>query len=724
METINLNGTWKATAGAWADEFSREDFDDAGWAEIPVPSHWQEHEPFRDYPEEVVFRKKFEYRGGGDGRAFLRFKGVFYFARAWLNGSCLGEHTGCFFPFRFDATDALREGENVLAVYVRCERERDINDKKQVMGVFAHWDCKPHHVQPGGIWNDVEIVREPPRRVESLRIGNFALGDGEARAGVEVTLGGLGAEARGYVVEWKISPAGFEGETAAGKASLADMSEARRAASFEAVIPRPRLWWTWDHGGPALYVLEAVLRGEDGADRGALDTKSVRFGVRTVEMRDWHLHLNGRRIFCRGSNYAPSDVRIASATRERYNGDVRLMLEAGFNMIRVHAHVEKEEFYDACDEAGILVWQDFPLQWFYSEEIAESAAEQIKKMARMLGNHPSVAVWCCHNEPFRLAPPLPVRDIVRERRVGEYLSSVAGIFGPNWNKNVLDRRLREAVLETDVSRPVVLHSGIPWLFGEGTDAHFYFGWYVGTMRMTEAVVRMFPRDFHFITEYGAQAFPSIGNFRKMQNVDRLDELDWDSLEKNNMLQRRLMDRFAPPAADSLEEYIGRTQWYQARVVKYKTELFRRLKYRPCGGAVHFMFTDCCPAVTWAVVDYWRAPKQGYHALKEALRPLHVFADFPRRRYRRGTFVSLRVYVVNDFHRKFPGSTVRWWITDREKRAAARGETRLDVAEDSLQRAGRVTWETDGAAPGGYALLLELDTGAETISNQYEFEIRK
>ncbi|MEQ6360669.1 glycoside hydrolase family 2 TIM barrel-domain containing protein, partial [Thermoanaerobacter thermohydrosulfuricus] len=69
--------------------------------------------------------------------------------------------------------------------------------------------------------------------------------------------------------------------------------------------------------------------------------------------------------------------------------------------VRVHAHITRKEFYEACDKEGILVWQDFPLQWSYdrSDRFIENAITQIKDMVETLYNHTSIGIWCCHNEP-------------------------------------------------------------------------------------------------------------------------------------------------------------------------------------------------------------------------------------------------------------------------------------------------------------------------------------
>ena len=131
----------------------------------------------------------------------------------------------------------------------------------------------------------------------------------------------------------------------------------------------------------------------------------VRFGVRSVELRDWKLYLNGERTFLRGINYLPTDVYPARSSEERLRADAQLVRGANMNAVRVHAHVAEENFYAACDELGMLVLQDFPLQWTHRREILEPAVAQAREMAGRLRSHPCVGVYLAHDEPFYVAPP-------------------------------------------------------------------------------------------------------------------------------------------------------------------------------------------------------------------------------------------------------------------------------------------------------------------------------
>jgi len=347
-------------------------------------------------------------------------------------------------------------------------------------------------------------------------------------------------------------------------------------------------------------------------------------------------------------------------------------------------------------------------------------------MVRLLWNHPSVAVWCCHNEPFKSLDAITASELLKPDKLKRLLDPATLFMMNNWNKNVLDVTLKGAVAALDPSRPVIPNSGILPAMGEGTDTHFYFGWYMGTMRGFGGLARLSPKNIRFVTEYGAQSFPSMDVFRKMSDASAVADIDWAALSERHMLQKEIMDKFTPPKTGAVEEYIAATQWYQARVVRYHNELLRRYKYSPCGGAVHFMFNDAMPGVTWSVVDSDRIPKQAYAALRDSFRLLLPVADMPRIWYPRGDLISLRLFVINDYESAFPGATLKWAFFNADGAEMASGTEALDIDPDSAYRCGRARWISADAPRGGYAFVLELSGPGidKPVLNQYEFEIRK
>jgi len=149
------------------------------WVQVRVPGHWQLEGAFANYHGRVLYRCRFEERGPGEGEMLtLRFGGVYYAARVWLNGSYLGGHEGYFAPFEFDCTDVVVGGENELLVEVDSPREQDENDRETIGGVWACWDGMDPCINPGGIFKEVALVRGGEVRVRALGVRVDPLGRG------------------------------------------------------------------------------------------------------------------------------------------------------------------------------------------------------------------------------------------------------------------------------------------------------------------------------------------------------------------------------------------------------------------------------------------------------------------------------------------------------------------------------------------------------------------
>src|SRR5215207_1886380 len=142
------------------------------WSRVSVPGHWQLEDTFMGYEGRVLYRCRFERQlAGRDEMLSLRFEGVYYSVRVWLNGVYLGAHEGYFAPFEFDCTNIVNGGENELLVEVNSPKELEENDRRSIGGVWARWDGMSPHINPGGIFRSVALIRSSLVRVRSLGVG-------------------------------------------------------------------------------------------------------------------------------------------------------------------------------------------------------------------------------------------------------------------------------------------------------------------------------------------------------------------------------------------------------------------------------------------------------------------------------------------------------------------------------------------------------------------------
>lgn len=509
---------------------------------------------------------------------------------------------------------------------------------------------------------------------------------------------------------WTVSltPLTFPGEGAVASGRQ-EVGKGSGGLEVELRLASARLWWTWDHGRPDLYRLEVRLEPDGGSPVTVVRT----VGIRKVELRDWHLWLNGRRIFLRGTNLLPPDLRLARCTAAAYERDLRLALAAHMNCVRLHAHVAPPACYDLCDRLGLLVWQDFPLQWQYHGAVAEAARRQAQAMVAALHHHPSIALWCGHNEPVPLRPTDPAAPM-----------QAPTLALPLPGRTALAAAVAAAVRQADPTRPVVPCSGDFGLFGlaGGGDGHHYWGWYSGRVADFSVLARRRPRTVRMVSEFGCPAFPAGEGLGRLVR-GRWPDINWDELRQRYRLPAAILEkRFPARQYGSLDEYVAAVQQYQAEFLKRYIEVLRARKYRPCGGALQFFLADCSPGVTPSLLDFWRGAKPAYAAVAQAFSPAYILVPWPDPGYRAGDAVVLAVILVNDLYQELFG---RWsWRVEREGQVLAQGGDGCRLAPDSVTTVPGVRWAIPAdLAPGPAALVLELALdGQPPVENRYALQV--
>ncbi len=615
---------------------------DAVWIDCALPNQWQQHPLLTDYVGRMVYRTQFPALATPHRRQWLRVNGVFYHCRPWLNGHDLGLHSGYFMPHEVEVTN-LVTANNQLILEVYCPEEHDKVDKRLITGVFSHWDSMDSTRNPGGVWLPVELSESGPVRVRNVLLTTQSIATSHAEIRYRVQCDAL--QACSGVMQWRIAPHNF-----AGKIHEITTPVNLAAGQYEASglfnIPDPVLWWSHDLGHPALYTVTATLL----VDGALSDITEFQFGIRTFTMKNWIPYLNGQRFFMKGSNYAPTDVYLATVTPERCQIDIELARDCHMNILRIHGHVAHPALYAAADAAGVMLWQDFPLQWMYHRDILATAQTQVRQMVELLNNHPAIILWCMHNESYYMAD-------TSDERLWSKLRTYFSVFVWNWNRNVLDASLQQIVATVDPSRPTVRSSGeyaVP-LIHAGTDAHFYYGWYniYGELAAWQKIIDLFPQNSRFVTEFGAQSFPNYASAIKFMAAD-LKKIDWATLQRKHSFQPEMLGNWLDwRSAPDLQSLIEMTQDYQIAIHRHYIDRLRMRKYRPTGGILPFMFNDANPAISWSIVDYWRVPKRSYAAMQLAFRPQYIFCVLPQTTIAQGVTIDIPISVVNDAHASVP-----------------------------------------------------------------------
>lgn len=719
---IDLSGTWRA---APADEEARRDYheptyDDADWALITVPGHWRSNPAFSDRDGSVLYRTTFDTPeafgpghedGAGDGRrSWLVLDGVFYTSDVWLDGTYLGDTEGYFFGHSFEISDVMRAAsEHALAVEVACARPLDLTAKRNLTGVFQHWDLLDQGWNPGGIWRPVRLEQSGPVRVRHWRARCGDVTDERAIVSLRAVLDSTEADTIELVTT--IRPRSGRAEPTVSR-ERRPLAAGENRVEWVVSVPEPERWWPRALGPQDRYDVEVEVHTEDGQ---LSDRRERAIGLRTVDVRHWIWSINGERLYLKGANQGPTRMALAEAEPTEFTRDVGLAIDAGLDFLRLHAHVSRPEMYEAADEAGLLLWQDLPLQWGYSRTVRAQARRQAREAVDLLAHHPSLFVWCGHNEPMAVdVEPEVMESPKRRRRLLARMAAAQAL--PSWNRTLLDRAIKSVLERDDGTRPVVAHSGVlphlPQL--DGTDSHLYLGWRFGDERDLPGLVSSWPRLGRFITEFGAQAVPESDAF---VGRDRWPDLDWVALARHHGLDKAAFDRYVPPAsAPTYADWKAESQAYQARVIRYHIETLRRLKYRPTGGFAMFCFADSSPTISSAVLDHERRPKAGYAALRAACQPVIVVADRPPQHVHPGDFLVLGIHAINDSFISYNDMIVSAHLLYGSERRHV-WTWQGDLPADGCVRVGSIEVEVPDI-DDAIVIDLDLDGDGVSVRNRY------
>ena len=331
----------------------------------------------------------------------------------------------------------------------------------------------------------------------------------------------------------------------ASTAVLLDQHEQSLAGGLNEVdwtldVNDPRLWWPWTLGDQELTDVEVEIF----VDEVVSDSRTVRTGLREVVLHDWVF--NGqRRADVRQGRQPGADTHGAG---RRHPGRAAPRRGAGPRSRprpRCASTVtsRRPELYDAADELGMLLWQDFPLQWGYAAHDPQGGRAPGPR-----GGRPARASSRrspCGAPTTNRWPPNLDRSATMGKAAVQY---IAGQQLPSWNKTVLDRWVKRAFEQADETRTTIAHSGVlphlPML--DGTDSHLYFGWYHGDERDLRGIRRVDAADGAIRQRVRRPGGAACGRLHGTRALAR-PRLGACSAERHG-LQLHAFDEFVPPAA--------------------------------------------------------------------------------------------------------------------------------------------------------------------------------
>lgn len=587
--------------------------------------------------EDWVYRCEFEFVFDAQRpHTSLRFEGLDTVASVYLNGIQVGEHDNMFVPCELDVSATLVPGANVLEVHFAAaerigrERRRRYFESEGLRDDIVHfderafvrkaqymfgWDWGPRLVS-AGVWGRVELVSYRARFCD-VHVVQQHLADGA----VELV---LHSEVEG------------EGELV----HTIDGIPGRFRDGERIRIEQPLRWWPRGLGAQHRYVITSSLQAKlDGA---VLDRRETRVGLRTLRLlrqqddfgESFEFECNGRLIFCGGANWIPDSSFPAAVSRERVRAKLAEAAELNMNMLRVWGGglYESDDFYEACDELGLLVWQDFPYACSYypdGPEAQQVARDEASEAVRRLRNRACLAIWCGNNENLTMFQD-KWTDAARHppRYYGE---------------NIYERTLRDVLTELDPERPYIPTS--PWggtraNEGGSGDQHYWDVWHGrgDWKHYQDSTAR-------FSSEFGFAAAPGRAALRRMASNSHapLELALRDRRARWHDKTRKGYETFIGyvelhyPKSRTLEDWLYYSQLNQRDALRHAIEHYRRSHF--CRGSLIWQLNDCWPAQSWAVIDSENELKGAAFELQRLYAPALVSLEKLDQK--------LRVWVVLD-----------------------------------------------------------------------------
>lgn len=520
-------------------------------------------------------------------RQFLTFGSIDTIGRVELNGETLGCVSNEFRRWTFEVTGRLKKKGNTLAVVLEpirptcsnewarltgdidvrswgCSRCREVAAVRKCQCAFG-WDWGLS-LPVSGLTGDVRLSGMDGARLDDAWCDAVLNDDGSA----DVT---FGFEADGTARSIAYA---FDGKVV-GKTFHLD---------------KPRLWWPNGLGGQTLYPWRVTVDGQ---------TISGRVGVRKIELvrekdaegESFGFRVNGKDVLVRGADWIPCDAFPSRRTSARIRYLLDSAVAANMNMVRVWGGgtYESDDFYAACDERGLLVWQDAMFacaRYPDSEEFRANVRAEIRHQALRLRGHPSLALWCGDNECIAgVQEPGPWREgYIRLNHVIETTVKAADPFVAWWTSSPCegpgDYRYNE-------SRGVT------------GDVHYWGVWHGG--KTFAGYYDIKPR---FCSEFGFQSLPSLELVRRFAEPGDCELLSPVMIQHqknrggNEKIRGMMRNYFPEPKDFASALYLSQVQ--QALAIETGVAYWRTLGAH-CRGMIYWQLNDWWPGASWSSIEY-------------------------------------------------------------------------------------------------------------------------
>src|SRR6202167_3484857 len=569
----------------------------------------------------------------------LVFDGLDTFADVYLNDRAILHADNMFRTWRIPAKSALKPGPNTLRIVFHSAVEKMIPYAKSLPyilpSISTHnygneeniatapytrkapynygWDWGPRFMTEG-IWQPVRLETWDGVRIENFHIHQQKINSASALVTAELDIeAGAPTSATLTVAHDELSGA----ETSDGTQTLT-LDSGMNHISFPIRIASPKLWYPVGYGAQNRYRVLASIRAGKTVEAAHAEAKA---GLRSIELRraadqwgkSFEFVVNDITVFSKGADVIPFDSFPNRVTPEIHRKILQAARDAHMNMVREWGggYYESDDFYDICDELGIMVWQEFmfggdmvPGDVAFQENVRQEAIDQIKR----LRDHPSIVIWCGNNEvetgwwhwgdrqEFKASISPDQRDRVWQDYVIMFADILKGAVTQYADPTPYTPSSPSADFE---EIPDNQHNG---------DMHYWAVWHQQAPK--EDYTKQFPR---FMSEYGFQSFPEMRTIHTFANQPgdfdiRSTVLQAHQKNKggNERILTYMLREYRKPKDFASFVYLSQVQ--QAEIIKIGAEHLRRQRPRTM-GSLYWQLNDCWLVASWASIDYygrWKA----------------------------------------------------------------------------------------------------------------------
>jgi beta-mannosidase len=569
-----------------------------------------------------------------------------------INNTQLARTINMHLRYRFPIKHLLHEGLNAIRIEIKSPiqyiERKEAESPHQFFSVWdamkgyihirkAHsmfgWDWGPQ-LPDAGIFRDIYLHETPNGHIDYIKVDQEHQ-QGKVELSYQVYLKDNHHDEVEVVI---LDPKGFE------------LYRSNRL-SGTLLIENPLYWWPVGYGDPSRYQVIAYLKHQGEI----CDSKTLSIGLKTSTIKRekdefgesfTYVH-NGVELFLKGANYIPEDSINGRTSPKKTYKLLKDALRANHNTVRVWGGglYPSDDFYETCDELGLIVWQDFMFACsFYNmedKEWVQSVEMEIKDNLKRFMHHPSIGILCGNNENETAAVDWKIPSLEISKKM--YLELFEHLI-PSWIK------------ELDVKIPYWPSSPSsggnffrPNFDGMG-DMHYWGVWH--NNEPIEYYRKVFPR---FMSEFGIQSFPDIETVKTftLPKDHHIYTKVMKSHQKNKTANKKIIaymrKMFKYPK--QFEDILYVSQLIQAEGVRYGVEHFRR-HYGRTMGSIYWQLNDCWPVASWSSIDYegrWKALH--YHS-KKFYQPVLLSIEENKRS------MKANIFITNDTNKDIKG-TLTW-----------------------------------------------------------------